>query len=86
LGYQLEDWEFRTILLGIINQIPPATRKMHVGVQLDPAQTAGKEKTRKYLELYLNKFNITIYWGTPKEFMRELHNRWQAYLDQPDDN
>jgi hypothetical protein len=86
LGYQLEDWEFRIILLSILKQIDPAVRKMHVGVQLDPAHTVVEEKVRKYLELYLTRFNIAIYWGTPKTFMSELHNRWQQYLASADDN
>jgi len=33
----------------------------------------------------LNKFKIDIYWGTPQQFVTELHSRWQAYLEQNDD-
>jgi hypothetical protein len=86
LGYQLDDWDFRTILLGILQQIEPSKRKMHVGVQLDPAHGADVEKSRRYLELYLGKFNIAIYWGAAKAFASELHSRWQRYLEQGDDH
>ena len=80
VGYDLEDWEFRVLLRGLIKSIAQGTRfsRFHVGVQLDASSTANQQATRKYLERYLGEFKINIYWGTPQQFVTDLHARWQA--------
>jgi len=87
LGYQLEDWAFRAVLQGLIRPIAQTNRgkKMHVGVQLDVGQAADVERARKYLARYLDQFNIDVYWGTPRQFVGELHNRWQSYAKAGND-
>ena len=87
LGYQLEDWAFRAVLQGLIRPIAQTNRgkKMHVGVQLEVGQVADVDRARKYLARYLDQFNIDVYWGTPRQFIGELHNRWQAYAKAGDD-
>jgi hypothetical protein len=87
LGFQLDDWEFRTVLQGLIRALPkphPASRKIHVGVQLEMADAPSAEKAMEYLGRYLGSFNIDIYWGTPQQFVTELHGRWMAYLKADD--
>jgi hypothetical protein len=81
LGYQLDDWEFRTILQSLMKSLAKThpTRKMHVGVQLDPSQSPSEGKVREYLAQYLGQFQIAIYWGTSQQFASELAARWQAY-------
>ncbi len=87
LGYQLDDWEFRAVLQGLMRPIASTNRakKIHVGVQLDPDQVASADKTREYLGRYLGQFNIDIYWGTAQQFVSDLHTRWQDYLEESDD-
>ena len=87
LGYRLDDWEFRTILEGLLPPIAQNgqdARKVHVGVQLEPSQAPSAEKAMDYLARYLGSYNIDIYWGTPQQFVTELHSQWQAYLEGED--
>ena len=86
LGYQIEDWEFRVVLRGLIAGIAQsnAPLKQHVGVQLSPVQTQDPRKVEDYLKSYLtrnkfNELNIDIYWGTPQQFVSDLAERWRLY-------
>ncbi|MCB0070437.1 MAG: CHAT domain-containing protein [Caldilineaceae bacterium] len=87
MGYQLEDWEFRTILQSLIKPIAGSdrARKMHVGVQLEANSSTSADEAREYLGRYLGRFNISIYWGRPQQFAAELRSRWQEYLAGDDD-
>ena len=82
IGYNLQDWEFRLALLGLLQPIARADAKnrLHVGVQFDSAASAGglsEADVQKYLQDYLGKrFNITVYWGTPGQFVSELYERF----------
>jgi hypothetical protein len=81
LGYNLDDWEFRIILQGLIKHIAQTGGdKLHVSVQLEVDQAPNVDKAMNYLKRYLGKFNIEIYWGTPQQFVSELHTKWQEYL------
>jgi hypothetical protein len=87
LGFQLDDWEFRSVLQGLVRALPqpdPTNRKIHVGVQLEVGEAPSAEKAVEYLERYLGRFNIDIYWGTPQQFVTELHSRWLASLKEDD--
>lgn len=89
LGYQLDDWEFRTILQGLIRTLPPRIdkeKRRHVGVQLLLEQGPGLEKTMEYLDRYMGKFDIDIYWGTAQQFVAELHDYQRSYLETEDDD
>ena len=82
LGYALDDWDFRIILHGLLRSIAQAgAPKLHVGVQLEVERNPNAAKVVDYLRRYLGRFNIEIYWGTPQQFVTELHARWQAYLE-----
>jgi hypothetical protein len=72
------------VLQGLLKPIAQTSRikKPHVGVQLDLNQVADVDKARDYLKRYLGQFNIDIYWGTPQQFVTELHARWNAWLDE----
>jgi hypothetical protein len=87
LGYGLDDWEFRSVLQGLVRGIAGTNRskKLHIGVQLEPEQVADADKARAYLGRYLGQLNIDIYWGTPQQFVAELHTHWQQYLGTSDD-
>jgi hypothetical protein len=81
LGYNLQDWEFRLALQGLLQQIAQvdSKRKLHVGVQFESAASASgltEEEVQAYLQTYLGqRFNITVYWGTPAQFVSQLHER-----------
>jgi hypothetical protein len=55
-------------------------------VQLEDTGAPDAEKAMEYLQRYLNQFNIDIYWGTPQQFVTELHTRWEEYLEEADDD
>jgi hypothetical protein len=82
LGYNLDDWEFRIILQGLLQPIAQAKAKtkLHIGVQLEPAAGAtgmSEAEVQRYLQSYLEqRFNITVYWGSPAQFVAELHRRF----------
>jgi hypothetical protein len=75
IGYELDDWEFRVILHGLLGRI--AQKKRHVGVQLTPSSAIDEDKARDYFQSYLSEHRIDIYWGSPQQFVSELHHRWK---------
>ena len=84
LGFQLDDWEFRVILQGLLKRIAQSSQKRHVGVQLDPGQATDETQAQKYLERYLDTYRIDIYWGEARQFANELHSRWNHYVETND--
>jgi CHAT domain/SIR2-like domain len=76
LGFPLDDWKFRVMFRLILAK---GGRKLlesynHVGVQVDPGETAiaNARRARKYLERYFFNSRIDIYWGSAADFLREL--------------
>jgi hypothetical protein len=88
LGYHLDDWELRVILQGLTKQIAETSRdrKTHVGVQLELEEELTSDEAMNYLRRYMQEFNVDIYWGGTHQFVNELHNRWQEYLEADDDD
>jgi len=81
LGYDIDDWEFRVVLQGLLQPIAQAraTTKLHIGVQLEigPGGTGIDEQSvQQYLQGYLEqRFKISVYWGSPAQFVAELSRR-----------
>ena len=81
LGYDIDDWEFRVVVQGLLQPIAQArtTTKLHIGVQLEvgPGGTGVDEQAvQRYLQGYLEqRFRITVYWGSPAQFVAELNRR-----------
>jgi hypothetical protein len=79
LGFQLTDWSFRVLFRLIMSQEGSSRRKefAHVAVQVDPEEHTliNPQKARKYLEEYFGESNITIFWGSAREFLQELNKR-----------
>jgi hypothetical protein len=89
LGYSLDDWEFRVIWQGLLKPIK-AQAKINVDVQLelDLEDNASDSEERLTLVLdYLHRYmrrsiaGIDVYWGTPQQFVAELHHEWQQVKD-----
>ena len=82
LGFHLQDWNFRVLLRSILGQQGGGRRKRyaHAAAQIDPeeAQAVDPVRTRKYLEQYFEGSDITIFWGTAEDFLRELKVRLEA--------
>lgn len=80
LGYHAQDWEFRILFRGLINQ-RPSLRYLSVATQLDASQAIGEESTpaaRSHLEKYFEAAGFQVHWGTPEAFIRELWQRWSV--------
>ena len=50
----------------------------HIAAQITPEEgrTGQPEKARDYLQTYLRKANINIYWGNSGDFLNDLMKRW----------
>ncbi len=78
LGYGLWDWEFRTLLHGLIRPLDQRHRFKHVAVQLEVDHlTAGQEAVKQFLARYFQEAKINIYWGTAEQFAAELREWWE---------
>lgn len=82
LGYRLDEWDFRILFHTLANYLENSLTKAHVSVQIVPigeTSTAEQiEKATRYLNLYFEKLDTRVYWGTCHEFVEELRERWEA--------
>jgi hypothetical protein len=80
VGFRLDDWDFRVLFRSIMGQQGGGRRSRyaHVAVQLDPEEgrILEPERARKYLESYFQGADISIYWGSAEDFLKELQQRW----------
>jgi hypothetical protein len=83
IGYKLADVNFRVLLRGIIGYLEKSLTRSHISVQLIPGgneiSKEEKEKARAYLDKYFSKIDVKVYWGTSREFTKELRNRWENF-------
>lgn len=82
IGYSLSDWNFRVLFRSIVGYLDKSLLRAHISVQLAPVKNDASDEQRKRAEDYLNRYfedlKIRVYWGTAREFVRELSNRWEA--------
>jgi SIR2-like domain len=87
LGYRLTDLEFRVLLRTLAGYLERSMTRGHVSAQLvhvgdEPptdGQVARLSKIQEYLSVYCKGFHITTYWGTTRDFLVELKQRWEAF-------
>jgi hypothetical protein len=76
LGFQVDDWDFRTLFRGILRQPgkPLGGLCTRVAVQMSPIEghIIDPDRTRQYLQSYFQKEEICTFWGSADEFMRKL--------------
>ena len=82
LGFDLDSWNFR-VLYHIIMAQPGGERRRRypqVGVQIDleKGHIADPERARRYLENYFREADVSIFWGSADDFLRELSNQVKA--------
>ncbi len=82
MGYSLEDMDFKVVFRKVTAFLKINQGLRHVSVQLAPRATETMEehkhrvmKQEKYLEKLLQLSNVKIYWGTCREFARNLRER-----------
>jgi len=80
LGFRLDEWDFRVLFRSLMSQEGRGRRSRyaHVAVQINPEEgrIENPERARRYLESYFQGADISIYWGSVEDFMRELQRRW----------
>ncbi|MFE0147922.1 SIR2 family protein [Nonomuraea sp. NPDC059007] len=79
LGYTLQEWTFRVLFHGLIRRYPAIRRRRHVSVQLTPENENVKPgaalRAMEYLDRYFDGWEVSVYWGTPRQFCEELDER-----------
>lgn len=79
LGFRLEDWSFRVLFHSVMSEEVRnrRLRNTHVAVQidLDEHQVAQPDQARRYIEKYFGDADVSIYWGSAEDFLRELAER-----------
>jgi hypothetical protein len=82
LGFQIDDWEFRVLFRSIMSREGRGRRKRyaHIAVQIDPEEgrIQEPERARRYLENYFDDADISIYWGSAEEFIKELYKKMES--------
>lgn len=77
IGYRLTDWNFRVLLRSLARFMEASQGRLHVAVMLPPpAAESTPDKVQAYLTKYYQNIDVRVYWGTAREFMKELRERW----------
>ena len=87
IGYSLEDINFRGIFQGFLSflsSLDRRFRRLSIAIQIPPNNYNVKDtKMQKYLEQYTrNMFDVRVFWGNTSEFISELNNRWQQFMEK----
>jgi hypothetical protein len=81
IGYSLNDWDFRVLFRGLVRSTEDSLRRLSITVQLPPvpadAPESAKREMRGYLDQYFGDKGMHVYWGTAREFSRDLRKRWE---------
>lgn len=76
LGFRLEDWDFRVLLRSLLSfegkELRLRDEIVNIAVQLEPEGLPKPDVARTYLESYLGKENIYLFWGSTEDFVKEL--------------
>ena len=83
VGYELSDIRFRILFRGLIASLQRGLRRTSIAVQIRPQPPQSGDimeaQIREYLEEYLAKADVRVYWGDSFEFVKELRARWEAF-------
>jgi hypothetical protein len=78
IGYRITDWNFRVLLRSFDRLAESSVSRLNVAVMRAPAGSDEvKEKTQDYLTKYYENIDVRVYWGTARDFVKELWERWQ---------
>jgi hypothetical protein len=83
IGYQLSDFKFRILFRGLVASLERSLRRTSIAVQLNPEppslQGITQAQVRQYVEGYLSRDDVRVYWGDSFEFIKELRARWEDF-------
>jgi hypothetical protein len=81
LGLPFESWESRILFRMLMNQESARwQKKKNVAAQVAPTKPDVRDDklARKYLETYFGQGSISIFWGKPEDFIRQLNKQLKA--------
>lgn len=82
LGFRMDDWNFRVLFRSVMGQEGRVRRKRyaHVAAQIDPeeGQFEEPERARRYLQSYFEGSDVSIFWGSVDDFIKELKRRMKG--------
>jgi hypothetical protein len=76
IGYRVNDWNFRVLLRALR---PDELRQSYVVLKQPDGDDEIRRKAQDYLTKYYEAMELRVYWGTARDFCKEL---WQRYQDQ----
>jgi hypothetical protein len=84
LGFQTNEWQFRVLFRAMLSL--PGQRYdeyANIAAQIEPedGRILEPQRAREYLEQYFSKgqkIDLSIYWGSPEEFIIELMRYWRS--------
>ncbi|MEZ4770890.1 MAG: CHAT domain-containing protein [Caldilineales bacterium] len=83
VGFRLDGWDFRVLFRSVLSQGGNERLNRpdykHVAAQVDPEQsnTLEPDRARDYLKEYVQSADISVFWGSATDFLRELQSRWR---------
>lgn len=76
IGYRITDWNFRVLLRSFDRLMEQSVARLNVAVMPPPGgPDEAKQKTQDYLTRYYENIDVRVYWGTAREFLKELWER-----------
>ena len=82
MGYRLADWDVRVLVRTLGSYVNISNASTHVSVQLTPdgptVTEDEKKRTQKLFDRYFRNQRICVYWGTCREFCKDLRTRWES--------
>jgi hypothetical protein len=72
LGYDLRDYDFRSLLWGLIKPRPVRQQSVCV-LQIEPG-----EQEKRYLNRYLDEVDFKVSWGSFDDYARQLYQQLKA--------
>jgi hypothetical protein len=82
LGYRLQEWDFRVLFRGIINDAPISLRPLSLAIQLDPEEQDAiddEQQAKEYLKQYFGEFTFRVEWGKADEYVSRLKGDYTAW-------
>jgi hypothetical protein len=86
LGYNMGHLGCRVLYRGIVAQLRPRDVSRIAVIQISPdeSHTGRVEALQDFMEKYCKPFNIEIYWGSIRDFLTELYDRWEREYGKPE--
>ncbi|MCA1693977.1 MAG: SIR2 family protein [Actinobacteria bacterium] len=82
VGYSLNDWNFRVLMRSVMRKINKSSKRMNMSVQLPPGDDSiapdRRDEAEGFLCDYLGTEQVMVHWGDARQFLAELHQRWEA--------